>query len=476
MASTNSNPKKNNSIRAIDLFAGIGGIRLGFKQAYSGKDTIKDFGNEPDDNIRFVYANEIEPNACETYKANFHDDPMGDITKVDPLNEIPSFDLLLGGFPCQAFSIAGHKRGFDDTRGTLFFYIAEILRVKQPKAFLLENVKHLKTHDKGRTFQVIKDVLRIDLGYHIYYKVLNAKDFGVPQNRERIYIVGFKDNIKFEFPTPPKIEVSLNNILEPEGEVDPKFYLSHEYLSGLKKHRARHEAKGNGFGYEVRPRKGIANAIVCGGMGKERNLVYDNILENCWKKPTDDKQLRNEEGIRKMTPREWARLQGFPENFIFPVSMTRKYKLLGNSVAVPVIKAIASQMKIALEDYEILTENALGSSIKFEIHSLLMKFYERNAFTKSGKKNIASLERFITKNYLRISNLNFLLKSMKNFGILDNFNEKTIEFSDDFINIKSKVELKQKIEKYFTDIEEKSVLERYSQQKVIPLSSHGESD
>lgn len=324
--------------RAIDLFAGIGGIRLGFQMAFKKK-------------IKFVFSNEIDPHACQTYEANFGENPQGDITKVDP-KQIPDFDILLGGFPCQAFSIAGRQKGFNDTRGTLFFHIAEILRIKQPEAFLLENVKHLTHHDRGKTFEVIKNTLELDLNYHIHYKVLNAKDFGVPQNRERIFIVGFKKNLRFQFPEPYGIPVKVDDILE---EVVPEsYYISHQYLCGMKKHRARHEAAGNGFGYEVIPRDGIANAIVCGGMGKERNLVKDKILPNCWKKEGDDIQLRNNEGIRKMTEREWARLQGFPDTFEFPVSMTKRYHQLGNSVAVPVIKAIAIQMKKALERNQIV--------------------------------------------------------------------------------------------------------------------------
>jgi DNA (cytosine-5)-methyltransferase 1 len=326
--------KKTKEYRAIDLFAGIGGIRLGFQQA---------FGNQ----IKFVFSNEIDKNACLTYKANFGDDPEGDITKIDP-KDIPEFDILLGGFPCQAFSIAGHQMGFKEARGTLFYNVAKIIEEKKPEAFLLENVKNLTHHDSGRTFTVIKNVLEIELGYHIHYKILNAKDYGVPQNRERIFIVGFKKNLKFEFPPPLSTIPKLDDILE--KNVDESYYISHQYWMGMQKHRARHEALGHGFGYEVRPRDGIANAIVVGGMGKERNLVKDVILPNCWKQEGDDIQLRNKEGIRKMTEREWARLQGYPDSFQFPVAKVHIYKQLGNSVAVPVIKAIAEQMKKSMEN------------------------------------------------------------------------------------------------------------------------------
>lgn len=355
--------------RAIDLFAGIGGIRLGFQQAF-------------EDKIKFVFSNEIDDDACKTYEANFGENPKGDITKVNP-DDIPDFDILLGGFPCQAFSIAGRKMGFEDTRGTLFFYLANIIKKKKPEAFLLENVKNLMSHDKGKTFEVIKNTLEFDLKYNIHYKILNAKDFGVPQNRERIFIVGFKRNLKFQFPEPLNIQVKLEDILE--QNVDESYYVSQQYLWGMKKHRARHEALGHGFGYEVIPRDGIANAIVCGGMGKERNLVYDKILENCWKKEGDDIQLRNNEGIRKMTAREWARLQGFPDTYQFPVSMTKQYKQLGNSVAVPVIRAIALQMKKSLQEHIIIKSTKQTTLIPFDAPNDLMNLSQ--ILTKKEKIN-----------------------------------------------------------------------------------------
>ncbi len=414
-------PIKNNTYKAVDLFAGIGGIRLGFAQAFGER-------------IKFVYANEIDEFSCETYQANFGEDPQGDITKVDPA-EILNFDILLGGFPCQAFSIAGEKRGFNDTRGTLFFYIVEILKEKKPKAFLLENVKHLKNHDKGRTFRVIKDVLTEDLGYFIHTKVLNAKNFGVPQNRERIFIVGFRENLKFEFPEPLNEDVKIEDILE--EQVDESYYLSHQYLEGLKKHRARHEAKGHGFGYEVIPRDEIANALVCGGMGRERNLVKDEVLPNAWEKQGDDIQLRNEEGLRKMTPREWARLQGFPDSFKFPVSMTQAYKQLGNSVAVPVIKATAEQIKEALKDHIVLKHLEINGKEK-ELLNLLEQMYTRNEFTKTGVKYISTLQNFAESYYLRISNVKKLVKVMERYQIAKKINDSQIRFNRELNDAPSK--------------------------------------
>jgi len=321
--------------RAIDLFAGIGGIRLGFEQAFK-------------DDIKFVYANEIDDFCCETYEANFGENPKGDISEVNIIEEIPEFDILVAGFPCQAFSIAGAKKGFKDKRGNLFFYIEEILKAKKPSAFLLENVKHLQHHKRGQTFQIIRDTFVKKLKYHIYYKVLNSSDFGLAQNRERIYIVGFKEPIKFNFPLGKKNGKIIEDILE--NDVDIKYYLSQQYYNTLKEHRRRHEAKGNGFGYQIINHKGIANTIVCGGMGKERNLVKDKITYKSWKEGYDPYKFKNNEGVRKMTEKEWAKLQGFPDDFQFPVSMTQAYKQLANSVPVPVIKAIALKMKKSLEN------------------------------------------------------------------------------------------------------------------------------
>lgn len=398
--------------RAIDLFAGIGGIRLGFQQV---------FGNQ----IEFVFSNEIDKNACKTYEANFGLNPEGDITKLN-IDNIPDFDILLAGFPCQAFSIAGRQKGFEDTRGTLFFYVAEIINKKRPVAFLLENVKNLQNHDSGRTFQVIKDVLEQDLNYTIYYRVLNAKDYSVPQNRERIFIVGFRDPLKFKFPEPLNSDISIEDILE--KEVDNSYYLSHEYLSGLKKHRARHEAKGNGFGYEVVDRNEISNALVCGGMGKERNLVKDRILKNCWKNPDDDKQLRNCEGIRKMTEREWSRLQGFPDSFTFPVAKTHIYRQLGNSVAVPVIKALAEEIKRSLSEYK-LTFKTHQSTEERLISQLFIAMFEKHQFTKSGKKTIKSIEKFISKHAIRINNLPNLVKKFKDTPLIIRYNDRNVFFN-----------------------------------------------
>jgi DNA (cytosine-5)-methyltransferase 1 len=254
--------------------------------------------------------------------------------------------LLCAGFPCQSFSIAGKRGGFDDTRGTLFFDVAEIIRRKQPKAIFLENVKGLRNHNGGRTLETILNVLRNDLGYYVPDpQIINAKDFGVPQNRERIYIVGFRKDLNisnFRYPEPANTSVTFADIKE-KSVVPTRYYLSTQYVQTLINHKVRHEKKGNGFGYEIIPDNGIANAIVVGGMGRERNLVIDNRITD-FTPTTHIKGVVNREGIRKMTPREWARLQGFPDTFIIPVADASAYKQFGNSVAVPAIQATASEI------------------------------------------------------------------------------------------------------------------------------------
>ncbi len=315
----------------IDLFAGIGGFRMAL-QNLGGK---------------CLFTSEWDEYSKITYQANYGEIPFGDITKEATKNFIPdNFDVLCAGFPCQAFSIAGRRGGFDDTRGTLFFDVAEIIKRKRPKAIFLENVKGLRNHDKGKTLKTILNVLRNDLGYFIPEpEIMNAKHFGVPQNRERIFIVGFRKNLninEFDYPKPMNKSKVFEDVKE-EKEVSVKYYLSTQYLETLRKHRARHESKGNGFGYSIIMDDSIANAIVVGGMGKERNLVYDDRLTN-FKPITNIKGEVNREGIRKMTPREWARLQGYPDNFKIIVSDAQAYKQFGNSVAVPAIQATGKKI------------------------------------------------------------------------------------------------------------------------------------
>lgn len=329
-------------IRSIDLFAGIGGIRLGFDQAFGKK-------------IKTVFVSEWDENAQKTYNANFRDniEIAGDITKID-VREIPDFDICLAGFPCQAFSIAGRKKGFDDnykgqTRGTLFFDVVRICSAKKPKVIFCENVKGLTIHDQGKTFRIIVGALQ-ELGYTVFSKLLNSKDFGVPQNRERIYIVAFRNDIapgEFIFPKGNNSTKTIRDIVQ-DAPIPTKYYLSDIYIKTLIKHKERHKAKGNGFGYEIRDLDGIAGTLVCGGMGRERNLIVDNRKHDTVP-TTHIKGKINDDGIRKMTPREWARLQGFPDNFKLILADVHLYKQFGNSVTVPVIKAIAKKIKGVLD-------------------------------------------------------------------------------------------------------------------------------
>lgn len=329
----------------IDLFAGIGGIRLGFDRAFKKQ-------------AETVFISEIDPYACITYENNFQDDLeiQGDITEVKA-DEVPPFDICLAGFPCQAFSIAGKKGGFNDdyygkNRGNLFLEVVRICKYHQPKVIFCENVKGLLIHDGGRTFETIREAFE-DIGYNVYFKVLNSRDFGLAQNRERIYIVCFRNDIdssNFKFPLPLKEKVVLRDILE-DAPISSKYYLSDIYLDTLKKHRQRNMEAGNGFGFIVRDLDGVSGALVCGGMGRERNLIVDE-REHSMTPVTHIKGEINCENIRKMTPREWARLQGFPEDFVLSLADTHLYKQLGNTVSVNVIEEVAKQIeKVLNENY-----------------------------------------------------------------------------------------------------------------------------
>lgn len=329
---------QNPTFKFIDLFAGIGGFRIALQNL----------------NGKCVYSSEWDEQSKLTYRLNFGEIPFGDITKEETKKYVPeNFDLLCAGFPCQAFSIAGRKGGFEDTRGTLFFDVAKIIKERQPKAIFLENVKGLKSHDKGKTLATILNTLRDDLGYFVPEpKIINAKNFGVPQNRERIFIVGFRNDLnisEFEYPEPMDKKITFGDIKEKKG-VTAKYYLSKRYLETLRKHKKRHEDKGNGFGFEIIMDDQISNAIVVGGMGRERNLVMDFSLKD-FTPETKIKSEINIEGIRKMTPREWARLQGFPDNFRIKVPDTTAYKQFGNSVAIPAIQATAEKILEKLKLY-----------------------------------------------------------------------------------------------------------------------------
>ncbi len=315
----------------IDLFAGIGGFRM----------AMQNLGG------RCVFSSEWDAQAQKTYMLNYGEVPFGDITLEETKSYIPDdFDVLCAGFPCQAFSLAGKRRGFEETRGTLFFDVAEIIRRKRPKAFFLENVKGLLIHDKGNTIKTILKVLREDLDYYVPDpQIVNAMNFGVPQHRERVYIVGFRKDMNvtdFTYPEPTDTTKTFADIKE-KDVVPSKYYLSTQYIRTLVAHKERHAAKGNGFGYEIIADDGVSNAIVVGGMGRERNLVIDKRLKD-FTPTTRIKGEVNHDGIRRMTPREWARLQGFPDDFIIGVADASAYKQFGNSVAVPAIQATAEQI------------------------------------------------------------------------------------------------------------------------------------
>lgn len=328
--------------KSIDLFAGIGGIRLGFDQAFQN-------------DIQTVFVSEWDKFACQTYQANFNDkfDIAGDITKMDTV-EVPQFDICLAGFPCQAFSFAGKRQGFDDdfkgqNRGVLFLEVVRLCEYHKPKVIFCENVKGLFKHDKGRTFKVITEAFAA-IGYKVFYQVLNSKNFGVPQNRERVYIVCFREDIApetFEFPTRVNSPKTIQDILDP-APIPAKYYISDMYLETLKRHKERHAAKGNGFGYKVQDLNGIAGTLLTSSGRRDQNLIKDSRPHSMIPE-TKIKGNINTEDLRHFTPRECARLQGFPEDFILPVSDTQLYRQFGNSVTVPVIKIIAEKIKEVLD-------------------------------------------------------------------------------------------------------------------------------
>jgi len=302
----------------IDLFAGIGGIRLGF-ESVGGK---------------CVFSSEIDKFACKTYEANFSEIPSGDITKIEA-KDIPPFEVLCAGFPCQPFSRAGIKKGFHDTRGTMFWHILRIVSYHKPKVIFLENVAGLYSHDKGYTFNVIK-VSLFDMGYHVKWKLLNSKYFGVAQSRLRIYIVATRidDDLMFSFPKEGSIEsVHVSSILE--SCIDPKYTISDKLWSGHQKRKLENKKSGKGFGFGLISKDSTHTRTLTARYYKDGS---EALVEQEGKNP------------RKLTPRECLRLQGFPEWFITPVSDTQAYKQIGNSVAVPVIQAIAYEIIKTLLD------------------------------------------------------------------------------------------------------------------------------
>lgn len=317
-----------NGLKFIDLFAGIGGIRIGFEKQ----------------GAECVFSSEWDKPAQKVYEANFGEKPHGDINEISP-KDIPEHDILLAGFPCQPFSIAGKQLGFADTRGTLFFNIEEILKEKSPQLFLLENVKRLTSHDKGRTFQVILEKLK-GLGYTLYHKVFNTLDFGLPQKRERIYIVGFKEPIHFSFPKPIRTYKPLSEFLEPEGDIPSNFFVTTE-MKEKRYAMVKNIPNGDSIWHENIGGNISALPYSC---ALRAGGSYNYLLVN---------------GERRLTGREMVRLQGFPDSFeIDIVPYTQIRKMAGNSVSIPVIEAIAKQMAKALsEKNEAIEYNQLQIAI-----------------------------------------------------------------------------------------------------------------
>lgn len=318
--------------RFIDLFAGIGGFRIGVQRA----------------GFSCVFSSEWDRFSAQSYQANFGETPAGDITAITS-EQIPEHELLVAGFPCQPFSMAGVSKknalgrphGFlDQTQGTLFFDVARIIKDRQPRAFILENVKNLVHHDRGKTFAIILDTLQKELGYHLAFRVINAKHY-LPQNRERIFIVGFKDQSaasQFTFPpTPRQAAPAIGALLE--AKVDPKYTLSDKLWGYLQSYKEKHQRMGHGFGFGLTEPDGIARTLSA--------RYYKDGSEILIPQPASGANPRA--NPRRLTPRECARLMGFPESYRIVVSDTQAYKQFGNSVAVPVVQRVASRVMRALQ-------------------------------------------------------------------------------------------------------------------------------
>jgi DNA (cytosine-5)-methyltransferase 1 len=313
-------------LRMIDLFAGIGGFRQAFERQLG---------------CECVFSSEWDRFAQVTYEANYGEEPAGDITQIPPA-EIPEHDILTAGFPCQPFSIAGvskraslgYEHGFrHPTQGTLFFNVKAIIEHHRPRAFVLENVKHLLRHDRGRTFEVIQQTLRDELGYHVSVNVLDARTL-VPQHRERVFIVGFRDPADAGACKPPILDGpdrQLREVLE-KGRVDAKYTLSDKLWEYLQAYARKHQAAGNGFGFGLTPLGGVARTLSARYYKDGSEILVPQRGKN----------------PRRLTPRECARLMGYPEDFQIPVSDTQAYRQFGNSVVVPVVAEVAKAVLAAM--------------------------------------------------------------------------------------------------------------------------------
>lgn len=311
---------KTNKYKVISLFSGAGGLDLGFENA----------------GFEILWANDNDKFAVQTYKENFSNEiVLDDINNIE-FDRIPDAEVLIGGFPCQPFSMMGDELGFEDARGTLFFNIAKLIehkakRGKQPNIIVLENVRRLTTHDKGKTFKVIKKILERDLGYKLFYKVLNTADYGIPQTRNRIFIVGFLDHdIEFNFPKKEKLKLTMQDLLE--EDVSEKYFLSDRILKTVMSYGTKN--------YSAKPEIDLSIARpLCATMHKMHRASQDNYVTDRGK-------------IRRLTPKEAARLQGFPDDFIIPVSDTQAYRQFGNAVTVTVAEKVARQILEAIDKNE----------------------------------------------------------------------------------------------------------------------------
>jgi DNA (cytosine-5)-methyltransferase 1 len=322
----------------IDLFCGIGGFRIAFERA----------------GCECVFSCDWDRFSQQTYEANFGEKPHGDIHSI-AIADMPEFDILCAGFPCQPFSIAGvskklslgRKHGFDDEKqGNLFFSIADILDFHQPSAFVLENVKNLRSHDGGRTFKIIHDTLTEALGYRVYWRIIDARSV-VPQHRERIFLVGFKPARWFDFPEYPEQGPALSSVLE--SDVLDKYTLSDHLWKYLRDYAVKHQRAGNGFGFGLFGGEGVARTLSARYFKDGSEILID---QGPGRNP------------RRLTPRECARLMGFPEGFVIPVSDTQAYRQFGNSVVVPVVERIAMRVADTLMDLS-------GGSSVFSLHANL---------------------------------------------------------------------------------------------------------
>ena len=353
------------SFSSIDLFAGVGGIRLGFEFAFNSNP-------ESRSRISTSYVCELDKFARATYSQNFNlsvDSPIfgKDVSTAIVKSSIPDFDICLAGFPCQAFSLAGKRKGFnDEKRGKLFFDVEEICRKHTPKIIFCENVRGLYTlgkKEKGKKYHSGYEIIRTalqNLGYKVFEKILNSANFGVPQHRERLYIVAIRNDLikeseEFIFPEDnaeavisKKWAATCMEQIRQEGPIPSHYYLSRRYYETLKRHRIIQKEKGRGFGFVVRNWSGISGTILCSNMGRERNLVVDKRHGPLIPKKSDNPY--NDEHVRKLTPREYMRLQGFPEDFkVEGISDAQLYKQFGNSVTIPVIESIAVRIREFLE-------------------------------------------------------------------------------------------------------------------------------